>query len=126
MDAQAIRGQAIDRHLLGLKFQAIEDLAALPEIFMDTSYAVALHFNLSTSQVLSNKALLQGYVHVNKPLFAEQTLFNMQSNARTVLLTLQIFGDDQLTTMTLQICKNHIAVNPKPSDHVKCMILQKS
>ncbi|XP_059406591.1 carnitine O-acetyltransferase [Carassius carassius] len=47
----AIRGQAIDRHLLGLKLQAIEDLAALPEIFMDTSYAVALHFNLSTSQV---------------------------------------------------------------------------
>ncbi|TRZ00594.1 hypothetical protein DNTS_006463 [Danionella cerebrum] len=30
---------------------AIEDLAALPEIFMDTSYAVALHYNLSTSQV---------------------------------------------------------------------------
>uniref|UniRef100_A0A8C1NV88 Carnitine O-acetyltransferase n=1 Tax=Cyprinus carpio TaxID=7962 RepID=A0A8C1NV88_CYPCA len=48
---RAIRGQAIDRHLLGLKLQAIEDLAALPEIFMDTSYAVALHFNLSTSQV---------------------------------------------------------------------------
>uniref|UniRef100_A0A8C2DBR2 Carnitine O-acetyltransferase n=1 Tax=Cyprinus carpio TaxID=7962 RepID=A0A8C2DBR2_CYPCA len=47
----AIRGQAIDRHLLGLKLQAIEDLAALPEIFMDTSYAVARHFNLSTSQV---------------------------------------------------------------------------
>uniref|UniRef100_A0A671R5W6 Carnitine O-acetyltransferase-like n=1 Tax=Sinocyclocheilus anshuiensis TaxID=1608454 RepID=A0A671R5W6_9TELE len=47
----AIRGQAIDRHLLGLKLQAIEDLAALPEIFMDTSYAVVLHFNLSTSQV---------------------------------------------------------------------------
>uniref|UniRef100_A0A672K6H3 Carnitine O-acetyltransferase n=1 Tax=Sinocyclocheilus grahami TaxID=75366 RepID=A0A672K6H3_SINGR len=47
----AIRGQAIDRHMLGLKLQAIEDLAALPEIFMDTSYAVALHFNLSTSQV---------------------------------------------------------------------------
>uniref|UniRef100_A0A8C1SRQ0 Carnitine O-acetyltransferase a n=1 Tax=Cyprinus carpio TaxID=7962 RepID=A0A8C1SRQ0_CYPCA len=41
----------VDVHLLGLKLQAIEDLAALPEIFMDTSYAVALHFNLSTSQV---------------------------------------------------------------------------
>uniref|UniRef100_A0AAY4EET6 Carnitine O-acetyltransferase n=1 Tax=Denticeps clupeoides TaxID=299321 RepID=A0AAY4EET6_9TELE len=47
----AIRGQAIDRHLLGLKLQAIEDLASLPQIFMDTSYAVALHYNLSTSQV---------------------------------------------------------------------------
>ncbi|KAL2100066.1 hypothetical protein ACEWY4_004460 [Coilia grayii] len=47
----AIRGQAIDRHLLGLKLQAIEDLTSLPEIFMDTSYAKALHYNLSTSQV---------------------------------------------------------------------------
>ncbi|KAA0717136.1 Carnitine O-acetyltransferase [Triplophysa tibetana] len=47
----AVQGQAIDRHLLGLKLQAIEDLAALPEIFMDTSYAEALHYNLSTSQV---------------------------------------------------------------------------
>uniref|UniRef100_A0A6Q2ZIE4 Carnitine O-acetyltransferase n=1 Tax=Esox lucius TaxID=8010 RepID=A0A6Q2ZIE4_ESOLU len=47
----AIRGQAIDRHLLGLKLQAIEDLTSLPEIFMDTSYAVANHYNLSTSQV---------------------------------------------------------------------------
>ncbi|MBN3278040.1 CACP acetyltransferase, partial [Polyodon spathula] len=47
----AIQGQAIDRHLLGLKLQAIEDLTTIPEIFMDTAYAVALHFNLSTSQV---------------------------------------------------------------------------
>uniref|UniRef100_A0AAR2JKB1 Choline/carnitine acyltransferase domain-containing protein n=1 Tax=Pygocentrus nattereri TaxID=42514 RepID=A0AAR2JKB1_PYGNA len=47
----AIRGQAIDRHLLGLKLQAIEDLSALPDIFMDTSFAVANHYNLSTSQV---------------------------------------------------------------------------
>ncbi|XP_051513487.1 FK506-binding protein 15 isoform X2 [Myxocyprinus asiaticus] len=54
---QAIHGQAIDMHLLGLKMQAIEDLSALPEIFMDTSYAVALHYNLSTSQY---KILLYG------------------------------------------------------------------
>ncbi|XP_032905233.1 carnitine O-acetyltransferase isoform X2 [Amblyraja radiata] len=47
----AIRGQAIDRHLFGLKHQAIEDLVRIPEIFMDTSYAVTFHFNLSTSQV---------------------------------------------------------------------------
>uniref|UniRef100_A0A6Q2X426 Carnitine O-acetyltransferase n=1 Tax=Esox lucius TaxID=8010 RepID=A0A6Q2X426_ESOLU len=46
----AIHGQAIDRHLLGLKLQAIEELASMPEIFMDTAYAVAEHFNLSTSQ----------------------------------------------------------------------------
>lgn len=48
---KAIHGQAIDRHLLGLKIQGIEDLTSMPEIFMDTSYAVANHFNLSTSQV---------------------------------------------------------------------------
>uniref|UniRef100_A0AAQ5YV43 Choline/carnitine acyltransferase domain-containing protein n=1 Tax=Amphiprion ocellaris TaxID=80972 RepID=A0AAQ5YV43_AMPOC len=48
---QAIHGQAIDRHLLGLKRQSIEDLTSMPEIFMDTSFAVAHHYNLSTSQV---------------------------------------------------------------------------
>ncbi|XP_060768540.1 carnitine O-acetyltransferase isoform X2 [Neoarius graeffei] len=47
----AICGQAIDRHLLGLKLQATEDLSALPEIFTDKSYAVANHYHLSTSQV---------------------------------------------------------------------------
>ncbi|XP_043967333.1 carnitine O-acetyltransferase-like [Gambusia affinis] len=47
----AIHGQAIDRHLLGLKMLSIEDLTSMPEIFMDTSYAVAHHFNLYTSQV---------------------------------------------------------------------------
>uniref|UniRef100_A0A8C7CUE8 Carnitine O-acetyltransferase n=1 Tax=Oncorhynchus kisutch TaxID=8019 RepID=A0A8C7CUE8_ONCKI len=46
----AIHGQAIDRHLLGLKLQAIEELTSMPEIFMDTAYAVAEHPNLSTSQ----------------------------------------------------------------------------
>uniref|UniRef100_A0A672ZK42 Zgc:154046 n=1 Tax=Sphaeramia orbicularis TaxID=375764 RepID=A0A672ZK42_9TELE len=40
-----------DRHLLGMKLQSIEDLTSMPEIFMDTSYAVAHHYNLSTSQV---------------------------------------------------------------------------
>ncbi|XP_034968933.1 carnitine O-acetyltransferase [Zootoca vivipara] len=48
---RAIRGDAIDRHLLGLKLQAIEDLVSMPELFMDTAYAVAMHFKLSTSQV---------------------------------------------------------------------------
>ncbi|CAL8343159.1 unnamed protein product [Lota lota] len=51
MTKDAIHGQAIDRHLLGLRLQGIEDLTSMPEIFMDTSYAVAQHFNLSTSQV---------------------------------------------------------------------------
>ncbi|TRY60256.1 hypothetical protein DNTS_005918 [Danionella cerebrum] len=47
----AIHGQGIERHMLGLKMVAIEDLTSLPEIFMDTSFAVATHFNLYTSQV---------------------------------------------------------------------------
>nr|XP_055055506.1 carnitine O-acetyltransferase isoform X2 [Misgurnus anguillicaudatus] len=47
----AIRGQAIDRHLLGLKLQATEDLPSLPEVFVDPSYAASLHYKLSTSQV---------------------------------------------------------------------------
>lgn len=47
----AIHGQAIDRHLLGLRMLSIEDLTSMPEIFMDTSFAVANHFNLLTSQV---------------------------------------------------------------------------
>ncbi|XP_019718380.1 carnitine O-acetyltransferase [Hippocampus comes] len=47
----AIHGQAIDRHLLGLRLQGIEDLTSMPEIFMDTSFAVAHHYNLLTSQV---------------------------------------------------------------------------
>ncbi|XP_033049353.1 carnitine O-acetyltransferase isoform X1 [Trachypithecus francoisi] len=50
---RAIRGEAFDRHLLGLKLQAIEDLVSMPDIFMDTSYAIAMHFHLSTSQVPS-------------------------------------------------------------------------
>uniref|UniRef100_A0A3Q2Q4P6 Carnitine O-acetyltransferase n=1 Tax=Fundulus heteroclitus TaxID=8078 RepID=A0A3Q2Q4P6_FUNHE len=48
---RAIHGQAIDRHLLGLKMLSIEDLTSMPELFMDTSYAVAHHFHLYTSQV---------------------------------------------------------------------------
>ncbi|XP_041091373.1 carnitine O-acetyltransferase-like [Polyodon spathula] len=48
---QALQGQAIDRHLLGLKLQAIEEGLSVPEIFMDTSYAVATHWKLHTGQV---------------------------------------------------------------------------
>lgn len=47
----ALKGLAIDRHLLGLKLQAIEEGLSVPEIFMDTSFAVATHWRLSTGQV---------------------------------------------------------------------------
>lgn len=48
---QAINGQAIDRHLLGLKMIALEDKLPLPAIFADKAYNKALHYKLSTSQV---------------------------------------------------------------------------
>ncbi|CAN9504742.1 unnamed protein product [Ophioblennius macclurei] len=49
----AISGQAIDRHLLGLKLQAVEEKISVPEVFTDAAYAKALHYRLSTSQVPS-------------------------------------------------------------------------
>uniref|UniRef100_A0A3Q3G5Q6 Carnitine O-acetyltransferase n=1 Tax=Labrus bergylta TaxID=56723 RepID=A0A3Q3G5Q6_9LABR len=47
----AISGQAIDRHLLGLKLQALEENLSVPELFKDPAYGKALHYQLSTSQV---------------------------------------------------------------------------
>lgn len=49
----AISGQAIDRHLLGLKMQAMEEKLSVPDVFKDAAYAKALHYKLSTSQVPS-------------------------------------------------------------------------
>uniref|UniRef100_A0A673BLJ5 Carnitine O-acetyltransferase n=1 Tax=Sphaeramia orbicularis TaxID=375764 RepID=A0A673BLJ5_9TELE len=49
----AISGQAIDRHLLGLKMQAMEEKLTMPKVFTDNSYSKALHYLLSTSQVPS-------------------------------------------------------------------------
>ncbi|XP_067111516.1 carnitine O-acetyltransferase b [Osmerus mordax] len=51
---QALRGQAIDRHLLGLKLQAIEEGLSVPRLFMDTAYGLATHWKLRTGQVPSN------------------------------------------------------------------------
>ncbi|XP_043939136.1 carnitine O-acetyltransferase-like [Protopterus annectens] len=48
---EALLGQGIDRHLLGLKLQAIEEGISIPKIFMDTSYAVATHWKILTGQV---------------------------------------------------------------------------
>ncbi|XP_028819487.1 carnitine O-acetyltransferase b [Denticeps clupeoides] len=51
---QALQGQGIDRHLLGLKLQAIEEGLSVPRIFMDTAYGLATHWKLRTGQVPSN------------------------------------------------------------------------
>uniref|UniRef100_A0A6Q2XHF5 Choline/carnitine acyltransferase domain-containing protein n=1 Tax=Esox lucius TaxID=8010 RepID=A0A6Q2XHF5_ESOLU len=50
----ALRGQAIDRHLLGLKLQAIEEGRSVPSLFMDTAYGLATHWKLRTGQVPAN------------------------------------------------------------------------
>lgn len=58
---EAVSGQAIDRHLLGLKLAAIESRMNLHELFMDSSYQYALHYKLSTSQVPSNYELFLSF-----------------------------------------------------------------
>ena len=45
---------AIDRHMLGLKLIALENGMPVPEIFRDKAFGYAMHFRLSTSQVLIN------------------------------------------------------------------------
>ncbi|XP_064836647.1 carnitine O-acetyltransferase b isoform X2 [Oncorhynchus masou masou] len=47
---QALKGQSIDRHLLGLKLQAIEEGLSVPRLFMDTAYGLATHWKLRTGQ----------------------------------------------------------------------------
>ena len=49
---QAISGQGIDRHLLGLKLIATENGIETPGIFKDVAFSRSLHFKLSTSQVM--------------------------------------------------------------------------
>ena len=49
--SQAISGQAIDRHLLGLRLIAQEAGMETPDLFKDEAYLKSLHFCLSTSQV---------------------------------------------------------------------------
>ncbi|KTF97762.1 hypothetical protein cypCar_00039452 [Cyprinus carpio] len=51
---QSLMGQGIDRHLLGLKLQAIEEGLSVPRIFMDTAYGLATHWKLRTGQVPTN------------------------------------------------------------------------
>ncbi|KAI3358097.1 hypothetical protein L3Q82_003105 [Scortum barcoo] len=51
---QVLKGHGIDRHLLGLKLQAIEEGRSIPKIFMDTAYGLATHWKLRTGQVPAN------------------------------------------------------------------------
>ncbi|KAI1902454.1 hypothetical protein AGOR_G00044940 [Albula goreensis] len=51
---QALEGHGIDRHLLGMKLQAIEKGLSVPRLFMDTAYGLATHWKLRTGQVPAN------------------------------------------------------------------------
>lgn len=49
---QAVQGQGIDRHLLGLKLIALENNMKVPALHMDVAYSLSSHHNVSTSQVI--------------------------------------------------------------------------
>lgn len=57
----AISGQGIDRHLLGIKLTAIENGMDIPKLFMDTAYTKSMHHKLSTSQVSSKYESIMFY-----------------------------------------------------------------
>lgn len=59
--SDAVEGQAYDRHLLGLKMQALENGENIPDLFMDVSYFMSSHFKLSTSQVPSTSDSVMCY-----------------------------------------------------------------
>ena len=52
---QAINGEGVDRHLLGLKMLAIENGMDVPSIYLDPSYSVSNNWRLSTSQVSAHQ-----------------------------------------------------------------------
>ncbi|KAF4522335.1 hypothetical protein B566_EDAN011336 [Ephemera danica] len=47
----ALAGEGVDRHLLGLRLIAIENGMDVPKLFLDTGYTRSSHMRLSTSQV---------------------------------------------------------------------------
>lgn len=52
---EAVNGQGIDRHLLGLKLAAIKSGMNVPDLHMDQTYTTSVHFKISTSQVPSKE-----------------------------------------------------------------------
>lgn len=100
---QSLMGQGIDRHLLGLKLQAIENGLSVPRIFMDTAYGLATHWKLRTGQVPTNTDSVMcfgplvpdGYAVCYNPqqdhLHFSVTAFNCceETNAEKLALTLE-------------------------------------
>lgn len=48
---QALSGEGVDRHLLGLRLIAAENKIELPDLFKDVAFSRSAHMRLSTSQV---------------------------------------------------------------------------
>lgn len=65
----AMRGEGVDRLLLGLKLTAIENKLSVPALYADASFVRSTHYRISTSQVASQHkafmcygpAVLDGY-----------------------------------------------------------------
>uniref|UniRef100_A0AAQ6ARI9 Choline/carnitine acyltransferase domain-containing protein n=1 Tax=Amphiprion ocellaris TaxID=80972 RepID=A0AAQ6ARI9_AMPOC len=55
---QAISGQEVDGHLIGLRMQAVEEEISMPDVFTDISFHKFLDCRLSTSQVTSKSGCL--------------------------------------------------------------------
>ena len=51
MYVQGVSGQAVDRHLLGLRLIAQEAGMEIPDFYKDEAYSRSMYFRLSTSQV---------------------------------------------------------------------------
>lgn len=49
-----MKGQGIDRHLLGLKLISLENNMKVPALHMDVAYSLSSHHNVSTSQVIKS------------------------------------------------------------------------
>ncbi|KAK3788215.1 hypothetical protein RRG08_041220 [Elysia crispata] len=59
-----ISGQAVDRHLLGLKLTALESGRDIPELFTDLAFKESTNFRLSTSQVAIQREAFLYFVPV--------------------------------------------------------------
>uniref|UniRef100_A0A3P8T3Q0 Carnitine O-acetyltransferase a n=1 Tax=Amphiprion percula TaxID=161767 RepID=A0A3P8T3Q0_AMPPE len=55
---QAISGQEVEGHLIGLSMQAAEEEISMPDVFTDISFHKFLDYRLSTSQVTSKSGCL--------------------------------------------------------------------
>ncbi|XP_070532990.1 carnitine O-acetyltransferase-like [Ptychodera flava] len=110
---EALFGDVIDRHLLGLKLTAIESGLNVPEIFTDPAYQIAMHFKLSTSQVPSKfdlvmcfgPAVPDGYgvyynpqeTHINFTLSAFNTSPERDPQKLAISLAASLMEMQQLT-----------------------------